>query len=167
MQIPRPEVNLETVFAAFAFVLLWFRRVWICEQVAVNLFRAWCAFQRLSGKNRRAMIMTIKETLDVIDFGMAVADGVFASLKGDGKITMTDVGNFLPALTALPAALESADKVPAELTDLSEEEFGQIRDHIFKKLPDIGDRWVVIAKESIAIAMSAYRMIVALRAHSV
>jgi S-ribosylhomocysteine lyase LuxS involved in autoinducer biosynthesis len=108
--------------------------------------------------------MDIKETLEVIDFGMSVANGVYVSLKNDGKITAADAVNFMPALMALPAALEGADKVPAELGELSDVELGQIRDHILQKLPDIGEKWIVVAKESFTIAMSAYRIFFAFQA---
>ena len=105
----------------------------------------------------------IKNTLEVIDFGMAIAQGVFGALKDDGKITIGDLPQLMPALVAMPAAIEGIDQLPAELKDLDEKEVTLIRDHVLAKLPDVGEKWGVVAKEAITIAMSAFKIYTVLK----
>lgn len=106
----------------------------------------------------------IKETLEVIDFGMAVSGGVFESLKNDGKITFGDMTNFTQAAMTITPAFENIGQIPAELKDLSAEELGVIQNHIVAKLPDIGEKWMVVARESLQIGISAQRIVQAFKA---
>lgn len=102
--------------------------------------------------------MDIKNTLDVIDFGMAIGNGVAKSLKDDGKVTVGDLPNFMPAVMLLPATIEGISDIPAELKELNESELGQIRDHIVTQLPEVGEKWLVVATESFSIAVSVYKI---------
>ena len=67
-------------------------------------------------KNVDALVKTLK-------FAGKVGNAVKESLEGDGKITITDAGNFLPVITALPGVISALPEIPAELADnISDEE---------------------------------------------
>jgi hypothetical protein len=101
----------------------------------------------------------VKETCEVIDLGIAIANGAVKSLKDDGKITFGDVGNFGEAAMAFPAAITDIGKVPGELSHLDEAGLNQIKDHILARFPDIGDKWKVIATESLKLGIQGYHSV--------
>lgn len=69
----------------------------------------------------------IKETKEVIAAVLAIKKAI-EDAKKDGKIDfLQDYVYFLPALPALFDAINGADKVPAELTDIDFEEAGELR----------------------------------------
>jgi len=63
----------------------------------------------------------IIELKDVVSFGVKTANALTKTLK-DGKVTVTDVGYWLPALIALPKAVENIDKIPKEIKDIDSKE---------------------------------------------
>jgi hypothetical protein len=105
----------------------------------------------------------IKETLEVIDFGMALADAIVKSAE-DKKFSADDLQFVFPLFLTVGPAITDIAKVKEELEDLSPEELAQIRDHILAKLPSLGDKWMVTATESLKIAISVYTIIEAQRA---
>ena len=100
----------------------------------------------------------IKETKEALVFGLEVGAGVFAALKDDGKVTVGDALVFTPAMVSLPAALDGADQIPAELKDLDENELMEIKDLVLGKLPTVGDKWYTVAAESINMGISAMKI---------
>lgn len=70
----------------------------------------------------------IKETKDVINAVLAIRDAI-ANAKDDGSISiLQDYVYFLPALPSLFQAINGADQVPAELTDIDFTEATELRD---------------------------------------
>lgn len=95
----------------------------------------------------------IKETLEVIDLGLAIGYGIGKSYE-DGKFQATDIANFMPAVMEIPDALTGIGEVPNELADLSEEEVVQIKNHILNKaadIPGIEDSWMEYARGALLI----------------
>jgi hypothetical protein len=105
----------------------------------------------------------VNETLEVISFGMLTAKGIVDSLKSDGKLDPSDYTNFLPGLMQIPDALTGLTDIPNELKELSPEEMILIRDHILTSLPDIGEKWIVVAKESFTIGFSILNILKAIK----
>lgn len=68
----------------------------------------------------------IKETKDLFSLVGATVTAVEASLE-DGKINLIDLGNFVTALAALPAAITGIQEIPKEITDLDDDEIEQLR----------------------------------------
>ncbi len=101
---------------------------------------------------------TIKETLEVIDLGLALSGAVVASLK-DGKIDSVDVPNLFPLFTVLMPAIEGIDQIPTELSDIDAVELETIKDHILAKLPSIGGEWMGFASECLKAGIAIYRTI--------
>lgn len=100
----------------------------------------------------------IKELKEVIAFGMAVGSGAVIAINDDGKITLGDATAFTPAVIALPAALEGITEIPVEIADLDEAEFIELQTFILETLPAVGDKWLVVAKESLNIGLSVLKL---------
>jgi len=66
-------------------------------------------------------MLGIQETLDVIRFSAAFGNGLGLTLQ-DGKFDYSELINFVPSLTKLPAAIGGIDNVWDELLDLDEAE---------------------------------------------
>lgn len=99
----------------------------------------------------------IKETLEVIDFGMAIISGMYQA-KADGKIDMNDIGFIMPAGMAAPAAFEGITEVMNEIKDLKEEEVVVIKNHVltkWKAIPGINENWLKLVSASFKIAEGA------------
>lgn len=71
----------------------------------------------------------IKETKEALRFGIALGEGVAASLI-DGKVTFLDAVNFYSALMAAGDAIKDASQIPSELADLSEEEIAELKEFV-------------------------------------
>lgn len=108
------------------------------------------------------MAVGIKETLEVIDFGLALAGMGVNALK-DGEVTGADVQFVFPVVMTVMPAFTDISLVAAELSDLEDEELLQIRDHILRGLPTLGDKWAVVATESLKIGLSAFQIIKAFK----
>lgn len=69
--------------------------------------------------------MGIKETKDVVRFGLSLGDALKRALE-DGSINILDALKFLPVLKHLQEAIQGASKIPAELKDLDEAEKAEL-----------------------------------------
>lgn len=105
----------------------------------------------------------VNETLEVISFGMFVGKGVFDSLAGDNKIDVSDYTNFLPALMQVPDALTGISEIPKEMGELAPEEMILIRDHVLAALPEIGEKWVTVAKSAFTIGFEVLNILNAIK----
>lgn len=109
---------------------------------------------------------SIKETKEVIDFGLAVGSGIAQALQDDGKITLADITKFMPAVLALPAAILDVQKVPVELKDLSQEELLEIQNHIMSQagsIPGLDEKWLQIANGAFKIGAGLLDIFTALK----
>lgn len=70
--------------------------------------------------------MGIQDLKDVVAFGAKFGNGIGESLSDDGKITLGDMANFMPAVLSVPAALEGIENIPAEIKDLDEAELVEL-----------------------------------------
>lgn len=100
----------------------------------------------------------IKNTLEVIDLGMAISGAVVSSMK-DGKVDSADVPNLFPLFPVLMPAIEDLDQIPTELSDIDAAELETIKDHILTKLPAIGGEWMTFASECLKAGIALYRAI--------
>lgn len=66
---------------------------------------------------------TVESCVKVLKFVGKIGVAIKESLADDGKITITDAGNFLGVITATPGVIAAIPDVPAELADtISDEE---------------------------------------------
>ena len=70
----------------------------------------------------------IKETIELMQAGVAIKSAVETAKANDGKIDLlTDWPGFAAALPALFSAVQGGNQIPKELGDLDEEEIQQLR----------------------------------------
>lgn len=67
----------------------------------------------------------IEETIDLVDSLVKLANAVKVSMA-DGKFSALDAFNFTGAVVSLPSALTGLNMVPAELSNLDDEEIQTI-----------------------------------------
>lgn len=115
---------------------------------------------------RRIVMPGIVETLQVIDFGLTIGKGIGQSMTDDGKITLADLPKFLPALMAVPAAIEGIQLVPVEVKDLDTAELEEIKTHIMQgaaEIPGLDAKWMSVADGALKIGFGAMQIIQALK----
>ena len=71
------------------------------------------------------MAYGIKETKEAVLFGFVLASALKESLK-DGRVGIGDLPKVFRVLQAAPEALANLSKVPAELSDLTSEEYDEL-----------------------------------------
>lgn len=153
----------QAAIATAAVIIVWAKRAWFGVQIVCLAAQAWGFVRRFQRRKLNMEALGIKETLEVIDLGLLIGGAVTTALKDDGKITFSDVPAFGPALFAVAPALDNVQAVVPELKDLDDKELAEIKNHIESRIPDIGVKWLVVAKESLNIGVSAYKLVAALR----
>lgn len=100
----------------------------------------------------------IEETLDVVDFGVAIANGAVKSLK-DGKVGISDIPHFISPLIKLPTALTGIDKVPAEIGDIDDVELEKLINHVKANLDVDNEKAMEIVQRSLTLIYDAYNLV--------
>lgn len=88
----------------------------------------------MKGKGKMA---DTKALTKLVIFTSKLGNGIGKSLE-DGKITFSDVMNFIDPLIALPAAFNDIEKIPEEFRDLDEAERQQLVEDVKSEL-DLAD----------------------------
>jgi hypothetical protein len=76
------------------------------------------------------MATGIKGLTALLQFGCDLGVGLEKALADDGKITITDVGKFMGAISDVPAVFGSIGDVPAELADLDSAEVASLQQYV-------------------------------------
>lgn len=69
--------------------------------------------------------MGINESKDLVRFGLLCGKAAAKALE-DGKISIFDLRHLVPLLQPLAHAIDGIEQVPAEIRDLSPEEFQEL-----------------------------------------
>jgi len=80
----------------------------------------------------------VKETLEVLDLGFAVAVGIH-NAQADGKIDLSDIGQLFPVAQAIPAAVADVALVLKELEELDADDQAKVLAYVAAKLPGVTD----------------------------
>ena len=99
--------------------------------------------------------MGIDELKDVVAFGAELGNAIGKSLE-DGKITLTDAVNFVPALTSMPAALSGFGDVKKELDDLDAQEKEQLISYFQSKFDIPQEKTEAFIEDALKIAITVY-----------
>lgn len=113
----------------------------------------------------------IQETKDCLDLVLDLF-GMGKEMAADGKLSVTDLGILVtkaPMLTmAAVKAFEGVKEIPAELSELSEQEAAELVAHVSAKvLPDTSDKAKLIAEKAFKVVIAAYGLVVALKSSPV
>lgn len=94
-----------------------------------------------------------------------VASGVNAGIKiaEDKKISMDDMQYVFAILQRLPAAVDGADKIPAELADMDSVESSELLAHVMKEL-SLGDvKTAQIVDKSLRTLLAIFDLVKAIK----
>jgi hypothetical protein len=97
----------------------------------------------------------INETKDVVLAAVALGNAVSKSLE-DGKIGISDVGSFVGAVTALPAALAGIGQVKAELADLDDAEKAELLAAVKSHFDIADDKVEAIVEDSLKLVVALH-----------
>lgn len=99
--------------------------------------------------------MDIKELKEVVDFAVELGNGIGDALA-DGKITIGDVGDFLPAARAAMPAFSGISNVDDELMDLTDEEVGELARHVADKFDLPQDKAEKIVEDAVDVGLRIF-----------
>ena len=102
--------------------------------------------------------MGIEETKDVIEFVAKLGNGIGESVE-DGRWTLSDATNFIPAATKVFSAIEGIEKVDNELLDLDEEEKVELVDFIIEQFDIVQDEAEKIVEEGLEQLLNFFMFI--------
>lgn len=106
---------------------------------------------------------SIKETTDVVNFGIAVVKAVQAA-KADGKIDLGDLAQLFPLIPAASAAFENIGLVPAELKDLDPAEATELISSVMAGLSINDPKARLVVDSSLKFAIAGYGLYQAVKA---
>jgi hypothetical protein len=165
--------SIETVIAIVSGLLLFWRRLWrvvlwifealqfvfLSVQVARKVRAQMVSLKSLKGDQAMVEVTAgkygIKDTKELISFGMALVSAAYTAKTNDGVIDGKDLPLLVPPLMELPAAIEGAAQAVPELSELDEAEAIEIRDLVLSKLPGVGDKWKSVATHALMVAQGA------------
>lgn len=158
--------SIETVLCLVSGILLFWRKVWrvllwiyegirflvSCVSVARKVRASVLSLESLKGVQAMTGKIGIKDTLELIGFGLQIGNALYLAKTNDGVINGQDLPLAMPALLEMPAAIEGIANVVPELADLQEEELLQIKDLVLSKIPGVGEKWKSVATHALMVA---------------
>lgn len=101
----------------------------------------------------------IKNIVEVIAFGAAVAKALAEAKKNDGKIDFADIGQLFPVVPLLAPMIDGIGEVPKELGDLDEVELEALMAEVSKVLgSESNAKLVMQIKAGLKFAHAAYEL---------
>ena len=101
----------------------------------------------------------VKDTKEMVTFVAKFGMGIEASLDDDGKLTLGDAGNLMPALMSSGAAFEGAGNIGAEFKDLDKDEAKELCDHLAAELDLKDDKVEAIVERAMVLGKEIYMLI--------
>lgn len=99
-----------------------------------------------------------KETKEVLDFVIPIVKG-FTQINEDGKVEITELVVFLPALLKLKEAIEGVDQVPVEFKLATPEEAEDIKQYLRDTLDLADDKMEEFIEDSFALVLDLFKLI--------
>jgi len=104
----------------------------------------------------------IEQTKDVVIFAVLFANAIIESWK-DGKITVSDIMNFMSPMFKLPRALSGLDAVPEELNDLDAGELDSLILLVQDLIEVDSDKAKIIVEKSIKTMYAIFELVKAIK----
>lgn len=105
----------------------------------------------------------VKELSDVVKFVCKLVSGV-AAAAADGKPTLGDIPDLLPALYAVPSAVDGLDEAVSEAKDLSADELAELSLVVKDELDLPDDKVEGAVEEIVDCALKLYGVVAKLKA---
>lgn len=106
----------------------------------------------------------IKETKEVVKFGLSIGHGIDKSMA-DGELGFADVVHFYDAMQSAGAAFKDISKVPGELADLDGSERTELLTYFEGELDLRGDELEATIEAALATALNIYSLVERIRGH--
>ena len=101
----------------------------------------------------------IEQLVDIVRFGCKFAVDLAESFADDGKLTFSDLPNFMDSLQGLPAAMVGITELPQEISDLSINELKEIKAVVIEELGEsINEDYIHIAQNALDAAIALYNI---------
>lgn len=101
---------------------------------------------------------SVKETCDVIEFGIKVSDGIRKS-REDKEWSWMDAAYFIPSLITLFPAVDKINVVPKELGEMDAEDQATVKAKVLELFPEAGEGWMAFAQKAVAAAFVNYELV--------
>jgi len=98
-----------------------------------------------------------KETKEVLDAMIALGKAIEASME-DGKITLTDIPNFILFLTKIMPAIEGVEDVPFEFQVAKPEEIAELKAYLKEELDLADDKIEQFIEDCFKVALDIYML---------
>jgi hypothetical protein len=105
----------------------------------------------------------VKETKEVIDLGLTIAEIVHEAKK-DGKIDLSDAALLMKLVPVAGPGIQGIGQVPAELADLSAEEAAELSAHVMAKLALDDPKARDIVEKALKAAAANWALVQAIQA---
>jgi hypothetical protein len=102
----------------------------------------------------------MKETKELVGFVLAVVSAVVESKSDDGQITLGDAPKFFNAMVAAPNAFIGADKIGAELKNLTIEEKNELMAEFREKFDITDDEIEELIEDAVEAAVALSNVII-------
>jgi len=108
----------------------------------------------------------IENVKELLAFGFSIGKAIIKA-KEDGKVDTTDVIHLIAPIQAMIPAIDDIDELPAELSDLSEEEAEELLEHGSRLLGEVFDKEVLVMKieAGIKFALAGLQLYTALKSN--
>lgn len=98
------------------------------------------------------------ETKQVLDAMIALGKGFEASLA-DGKLSLTDIPNFIAFFTLIMPALDNIDEVPFEFTVSDPEQLDELKAYLKDNLDLEDDQLEAFIEDAFKVALDIYALV--------
>ena len=98
-----------------------------------------------------------KETKEVLDAMIALGKAIEASME-DGKISLTDIPNFILFLTKIMPAIEGVEEVPFEFQVAKPEEIAELKAYLKEELDLEDDKIEQFIEDCFKVALDIYML---------
>jgi len=101
--------------------------------------------------------VALKETKQILDAMIALGHGIEASYE-DGKLSFTDIPNFIEFLTLILPAIEGADQVPFEFKVADPEDIAELKEYLQANLDLRDDELEAFIEDAFKVALDIYML---------
>lgn len=101
----------------------------------------------------------LQETKEALTFAFAIVNGVRTAKADDGKITVTDVPAFFPALFALKDAVDGVTDIPLEMKNISQEEADELKKWVKDNFDISDDKVEQFIEDGFAIVLDIWMLV--------
>lgn len=101
----------------------------------------------------------IKETKEMVAFGIAVGEAIDQSLADNGKIGLEDAMKFYNAVLAAGSAFDNAGLIAKEVKDMDQAERDELYAYVEAEFDIANDKLEEVIEVALATALQVYKLV--------